>query len=53
MEEQTLSMLFSALNIIHGELLIRNAYDMGILSKDEYMQYLRRQIAAIPEEDKE
>lgn len=47
-----LQMIAQALDIIHREIVMRNAYDVGFLSKDQYREYIK-QMLVIPEEEGE
>lgn len=49
-ENMLLQMIAQALDIIHREIVMRNAYDVGFLSKDQYREYIK-QMLVIPEEE--
>ena len=40
-EEYLLSVIASALDLIHKEMLMRNAYDVGLITKEHYQDYLK------------
>lgn len=50
--EYLLSVIASALDLIHKEILMRNAYDVGLITKDHYQSYLKTMLY-IPEKNKE
>lgn len=41
MEETLLKLIAGALDLIHKEMVMRNAYDVGIISKEHYEDYLK------------
>ena len=42
-----LTMIFLELKSIHNELVVRNAYDTGLISETDYKSYLRDQMNLI------
>lgn len=47
-EGYLLSVIAAALDLIHKEILMKNAYDVGLISKDHYQDYLKTMLH-IPE----
>lgn len=43
-----LTIIANALDLIHKEIVMRNAYDVGLISKDHYQDYLKTMLY-IPE----
>ena len=39
--EYLLSVIASAMDLIHKEFLMRNAYDVGLITKEHYQDYLK------------
>lgn len=52
MDETLLKLIAGALDLIHKEILMRNAYDVGIISKKHYEDYLKTMLF-IPKKNKE
>ena len=50
--EYLLSVIASAIDLIHKEILMRNAYDVGLITKDHYKDYLKVMLY-IPEKNRE
>jgi hypothetical protein len=50
--EYLLGVIASALDLIHKEMLMRNAYDVGLITKEHYQDYLKTMLY-IPEKNKE
>lgn len=50
--ELILQMIAAGIDIIHKEILMRNAYDVGMISKEHYIDYLTKMLY-IPEEEEE
>lgn len=48
-ENMLLQMIAQALDIMHKEIVMRNAYDVGLLTKEQYREYIMQMIV-IPEE---
>lgn len=51
-EQYLLSVIASAMDLIHKEMLMRNAYDVGLITKEHYQDYLKTMLY-IPEKNKE
>lgn len=51
-EQYLLSIIATAIDLIHKEMLMRNAYDVGLITKDHYQDYLKTMLY-IPEKEKE
>ncbi len=51
-EQYLLGVIASAIDLIHKEILMRNAYDVGLITKDHYKDYLKVMLY-IPEKNKE
>lgn len=51
-EQYLLSVIASAMDLIHKEMLMRNAYDVGLITKEHYQDYLKTMLF-IPEKNKE
>lgn len=49
--EYLLGVIASAIDLIHKEILMRNAYDVGLITKDHYQDYLKTMLF-IPEKNK-
>lgn len=47
-----LAIIANALDLIHKEILMKNAYDVGLISKDHYQDYLKTMLY-IPEKNKD
>ena len=47
-----LSIIANALDLIHKEILMHNAYDVGLITKDHYQDYLKTMLY-IPKKNKE
>lgn len=45
--------LYSAIDHIWNEMVIRNAYDLGLLTKEQYIEHTMNQIKLIQEGTKE
>lgn len=43
-----LAIIANALDLIHKEILMKNAYDVGLISKEHYQDYLKTMLY-IPE----
>lgn len=41
--------LYSAINNIWNEMVIRNAYDLGLLTRKQYIEYTKNQLKLIQE----
>lgn len=52
MDETLLKLIAGALDLIHKEILMRNAYDVGLITKEHYQDYLKTMLY-IPEKNKE
>ena len=52
MDEILLNLIAGALDLIHKEILMRNAYDVGLITKEHYQDYLKTMLF-IPEKNKE
>ena len=52
MDETLLKLIAGALDLIHKEILMRNAYDVGLISKEHYEDYLKT-FLYIPEDKNE
>ena len=50
--EYLLSVIASALDLIHKEMLMRNAYDVELITKEHYQDYLKTMLY-VPEKNKE
>ena len=50
--EYLLSVIASAMDLIHKEILMRNAYDVGLITKEHYQDYLKTMLY-IPKKNKE
>lgn len=50
--EHLLNTVAIALDFIHKEILMRNAYDVGLITKEHYQDYLKTMLY-IPEKNKE
>lgn len=51
-EEYLLSVIATAIDLIHKEILMRNAYDTGLITKEHYQDYLKTMLY-VPEKNKE
>ena len=51
-EEYLLSVIASAMDLIHKEILMKNAYDVGLITKDHYKDYLKTMLY-IPKRNEE
>ena len=49
MDEVMYLTLYSAIDHIWHEMVIRNAYDLGLLTKKQYMEYTMNQVKLIQE----
>lgn len=49
-DNMLLQMIAQALDILHKEIVMRNAYDVGLLTKEQYREYIMQMIV-IPEEE--
>lgn len=52
MDEVLLKLIAGALDLIHKEIVMRNAYDIGLISKEHYKDYLKT-FLFIPGKNKE
>ena len=52
-EDNVLIIIANALDLIHKEMLMRNAYDTGLISKEHYQNYLETFLYIPNKEDNE
>lgn len=50
--EYLLGVIASAMDLIYKEILMRNAYDVGLITKEHYQDYLKTMLF-IPKKNKE
>lgn len=52
-EDSILIIIANAIDLIHKEILMRNAYDTGLISKEHYQGYLKTMLYVPEKEDSE
>ena len=52
-ESNILIIIANAIDLIHKEMLMRNAYDTGLISKEHYQGYLKTMLYVPNKEDNE
>ena len=50
-DHELLYMIAQALDILHKEILMRNAYDTGLITKEHYQDYLKTMLYVSEKEE--